>query len=70
MPTTDDPLLLTSRDARGVVTLMLNRPQAFEFLSEAMLDALQTELDTLAKDETLRVLVIGASGKAFCAATT
>ncbi len=27
----------------------------------------QTELDLLAKDESLRVLVIAASGKAFCA---
>ena len=28
MLTTDDPLLLRSRDARGVITLTLNRPQA------------------------------------------
>lgn len=67
MLTTDDPLLLTSRDARGVVTLTLNRPQAFNSLSEALLEALQTELDALAGDKSLRVLVIGASGKAFCA---
>jgi enoyl-CoA hydratase/carnithine racemase len=67
MLTTEDPLLLTRRDARGVVTLTLNRPQAFNSLSEAMLDALQTELDALAGDESLRVLVIGAAGKAFCA---
>jgi len=67
MLTTDDPMLLTSRDVRGVVTLTLNRPQAFNSLSEVMIEALQTELDALAKDETVRVLVIGASGKAFCA---
>jgi enoyl-CoA hydratase/carnithine racemase len=62
-----EPLLLTSQDARGVVTLTLNRPQAFNSLSEAMLDALQAELDRLATDETVRVLVIAAAGKAFCA---
>ncbi|MFO1221047.1 MAG: enoyl-CoA hydratase [Burkholderiaceae bacterium] len=67
MLTTDDPLLLRDRDARGVVTLTLNRPQAFNSLSEGMLAALQTELDLLAKDESVRVLVIGAAGKAFCA---
>jgi len=67
MPTTDGPLLHRARDARGVVTLTLNRPQAFNALSEAMLDALQTELDTLAGDEAARVLVIAAGGKAFCA---
>jgi enoyl-CoA hydratase/carnithine racemase len=67
MLTTADPLLLAHKDARGVVTLTLNRPQAFNSLSEAMLDALQRELDAIAKDETARVLVIAAAGKAFCA---
>ena len=67
MLTTDDPLLLRHQDARGVITLILNRPQAFNALSEAMLDALQIELDLIARDTTARLLVIAASGKAFCA---
>ena len=67
MLTTDDPLLLRHQDARGVITLTLNRPQAFNALSEAMLDALQLELDAVAGDSTVRLLVIKASGKAFCA---
>ena len=67
MLTTDEPLLHRTRDALGVVTLTLNRPQSFNALSEAMLDALQTELEALAGDESLRVLVIAAAGKAFCA---
>jgi enoyl-CoA hydratase/carnithine racemase len=67
MLTTDDPLLLRHDDVRGVITLTLNRPQAFNALSEAMLDALQTELDTIARDTQARLLVIKASGKAFCA---
>jgi enoyl-CoA hydratase/carnithine racemase len=67
MLTTDEPLLHRERDPRGVVTLTLNRPHAFNALSEAMLDALQGELDALARDDALRALVIAASGKAFCA---
>jgi len=67
MLTTDDPLLLRAQDARGVITLTLNRPQAFNALSEAMLAALQTELDLIAQDDSARLLVIKASGKAFCA---
>jgi len=70
MLTTDDPLLLRHDDARGVITLTLNRPQAFNSLSEAMLDAVQAELDAvavLARDGLARVLVIRASGRAFCA---
>ena len=67
MLTTDDPLVCRAKDARGVITLTLNRPQAFNSLSEAMLEALQRELDAIAKDETARVVVVAAAGKAFCA---
>ena len=55
------------RDARGVVTITLNRPQSFNALSEAMLSALQAAVDRVAADEDARVLVIAAEGKAFCA---
>lgn len=67
MLTIDDPLVRCAKDSRGVVTLTLNRPQAFNSLSEAMLDALQRELDAIATDETARVVVIAAAGRAFCA---
>jgi enoyl-CoA hydratase/carnithine racemase len=49
------------------VTLTLNRPQAFNALSEAMLAGLQRELDTIAQDESVRLVVLAAEGKAFCA---
>ena len=67
MLTEHDPLLLRHADPRGVVTVTLNRPQAFNALSEGMLEALKTELDALAQDASARVLVLAASGKAFCA---
>lgn len=67
MLTEDDPLLLRHDDPRGVVTVTLNRPQAFNALSDGMLAALQAELDALASDGSARVLVLAASGKAFCA---
>lgn len=62
-----DALVLRETDTRGVVTLALNRPQAFNALSEAMLEALQRELDTVAGDAQARVVVLRAAGKAFCA---
>jgi len=62
-----EPLILRTEDLRGVVTLTLNRPQAFNALSEAMLAGLQRELDAIASDESVRVVVIAAEGKAFCA---
>ena len=55
-----------SRDSRGVVTLTLNRPSNFNALSEEMLAALQEALDPLASDESVRVVVLAAAGKAFC----
>lgn len=67
MTVTAEPLVLRSRDARGVVTLTLNRPQAFNSLSEGLLTALQHELDGVSEDKTARVVVLAAAGKAFCA---
>lgn len=64
-PPTD--LLLTRRDARGVLTLTLNQPGRFNVLGEAMLIALQAAVDAAATDEGLRVLVLAATGRAFCA---
>ena len=60
-------LVLRTDDARGVTTLTLNRPAAFNALSEELLTDLQNILDDLAQDKKLRVLVISAAGKAFCA---
>jgi enoyl-CoA hydratase/carnithine racemase len=62
-----DPLVLKQRDARGVVTLTLNRPKTLNSLSDDMLHALQRELDALAQDDQARVLVLAAAGKGFCA---
>ncbi|TSE20422.1 2,3-dehydroadipyl-CoA hydratase [Tepidimonas alkaliphilus] len=67
MTTEAEPILLHARDARGVHTLTLNNPKAFNALSEAMLQALSAKLDEIAADDGARVLVIAAAGKAFCA---
>lgn len=61
-----EPLVLNSRDSRGVVTLTLNRPQSFNALSEAMIDSLTRELEALAGDDSVRVVVLAGAGKAFC----
>ncbi len=61
------PFVRREADPRGVVILTLDRPQSFNALSEGMLAALQKELDAVADDETVRVVVIAATGKAFSA---
>jgi enoyl-CoA hydratase/carnithine racemase len=63
----DTDLVLSTHDPRGVVTLTMNRPAAYNALSVDMLNALQTALDRVADDERVRVLVLAAAGKAYCA---
>jgi enoyl-CoA hydratase/carnithine racemase len=61
-----EPPVLVSAEG-GVVTLTMNRPAQYNALSAAMMAALRAELDRIATDSSLRVVVIAAAGKAFCA---
>ena len=60
------PLLLRA-DRDGVATLTLNRPQARNALSLALLEALRHAFAGLAEDGSVRAVVLAASGPAFCA---
>jgi enoyl-CoA hydratase/carnithine racemase len=59
--------ILLRKDIDGAVYLTLNRPDKFNTLSEAMMDVLQRELDAIAADPAVRCVVIGATGRGFCA---
>jgi enoyl-CoA hydratase/carnithine racemase len=61
------PQVLLREDEAGVATLTLNRPAQLNALSEALLAALQAELDRLMLDQAARAVVIRAEGRAFCA---
>jgi len=54
-------------DRGSVAWLWLNRPSAYNALSEELLIALQGQLDSIARDDAVRAVVIAARGKAFCA---
>jgi enoyl-CoA hydratase/carnithine racemase len=62
----NEPLLLR-HDDHGIVTLTLNRPQQYNALSDALLGELQSQLDAIAGDPAVRVVVIAGAGRAFCA---
>lgn len=62
-----EPHVLEQRDASGVATLTLNRPQQFNALSVETMAALQAALDSIAAGASVRVVVLAAAGKAFCA---
>ena len=60
-------LLVQSDDAPGVVRLTLQRPDAFNALSEALIDAVTEALTRIAGDPAVRVVVLAGAGRAFCA---
>jgi enoyl-CoA hydratase len=51
----------------GVGVLVLNRPDKKNALSIALRDAMSDALESLAKDERLRALVVTGAGDTFCA---
>jgi len=63
--TAAEPLVHTKLED-GVLTLTLNRPQQYNALSWAMLEALREALSS-AQDPAVRVVVLAGAGKAFCA---
>jgi enoyl-CoA hydratase/carnithine racemase len=67
MDTAANDDILQRSDANGIATLALNRPAARNALSTGLMAALQTELDAIAADRSVRVVVIAANGPAFCA---
>jgi enoyl-CoA hydratase/carnithine racemase len=61
----DDTILLRE-DSDSITTLTLNRPAQYNALSGEMLAELQAALDDIRQDDSIRVVIIAASGKAFC----
>ena len=66
-PASDAPLLLTEIDPAGYAVLTLNRPQAMNALSRGLMAALATQIDALAANPAVRVLVLTGAGRAFSA---
>lgn len=69
--TTPGPLpneaVLLRADHGRVAVLTLNRPQAMNALSGALIAALDAEFDRLMHDTGIRVVVLQAAGRGFCA---
>jgi len=62
-----DQSVLLREDREGVCTLTLNRPQQMNLLTAEMLCALQDSFDDISENEKIRVVILAASGKGFCA---
>jgi len=58
--------ILLRKDQGGVVTLTMNRPAARNALSMKLLNSLQSELDAISSDASVKVLILRGAGPAFC----
>lgn len=65
MTHTENDLILRD-DHAGITRLTLNRPDQFNALSESLLIRLGDVLDSIKQDDSVRVVIIQASGRAFC----
>jgi enoyl-CoA hydratase/carnithine racemase len=61
------PEILLRHDSEDIATLTLNRPEARNALSMALMQALDAELAAIATDPAVKVVIIAANGPAFCA---
>ena len=59
--------LVLRNDNDHVATITLNRPEKYNALSDALMDSLIDVLGEIAADTSVRVVVLAANGKAFCA---
>jgi enoyl-CoA hydratase len=59
--------LVLRSDVDGVATLTLNRPEKLNALNPAAFEALRAHIDALAKDVSVRCVVLTGAGRSFCA---
>lgn len=61
-------MAILEREVTGAVAhLQMNAPDRLNALSDEMLAALYSNLDTIAEDQSIRAVIISGAGKAFCA---
>ena len=61
------PDLVQTKIESGIATLTLNRPEARNALSLALIEALHDAVEHIAADTSVRVVVLAGAGKSFCA---
>lgn len=62
----DDSPIIFAR-AEGIASIRFNRPHVLNALDEAMVAALRAAVETAARDERVRVVVISGEGRGFMA---
>ena len=62
-----DSSLLVETDAKGVALVTLNRAAKHNAFDDALITELSQSFERLASDPSIRVMVLAAKGKHFCA---
>src|ERR1700687_3930460 len=65
-PREQQPVLLRE-DRDGIATLTMNRPAQMNLLTGEILAAFQGAFDEISGNENIRVVILAAAGKGFCA---
>src|SRR5215467_11547966 len=64
--TAGGPVLLASAE-NGVVRLVMNRPERLNALNGELASALDKAFERIARDPSVRVVLLTGAGRAFCA---
>ena len=54
---------------KGVATLTLNRPEKFNAVTQPMMIKLVKEMEKIANDDSMKVMILTGAGDAFCSGT-
>ncbi|KAK9665156.1 hypothetical protein RND81_14G094000 [Saponaria officinalis] len=60
-------LVLVTREPAGIAHVTLNRPKSLNALTKPMLTQMARAFRSLDSDDTVKVIIVSGSGRAFCA---
>nr|KJB29311.1 hypothetical protein B456_005G093700 [Gossypium raimondii] len=61
-----DKLIVVTREPEGIATVTINRPKSLNSLTRPMMVDLAKAFKALAKDNSVRVIILSGAGRAFC----
>ncbi|EOY06748.1 hypothetical protein QUC31_016109 [Theobroma cacao] len=61
-----EKLILVNREPDGIATITINRPASLNSLTRPMITDLAQAFKALGRDDSVRVIILSGSGRAFC----
>ncbi|RAL47428.1 unnamed protein product [Cuscuta campestris] len=61
-----EKLIVVNRDPDGVAWVIINRPKSLNSLTKPMMADLAQSIKSLSADDSVRVIILSGSGRAFC----